>query len=61
MVPDAHLLRMLLEDEGYETKKNGFHGARLLKIYYPKENCYILPYIDGGKVLLTLEGEIVFT
>ena len=56
---DAHLLRMLLEDEGYETKKNGFHGARLLKIYYPKENCYILPYIDGGKVLLTLEGEIV--
>jgi hypothetical protein len=57
---DSHLLRMMLEDEGYETSKEGFHGARLLKIYYPKENCYILPYIDRGKVLLTAEGEIHF-
>ena len=57
---DAHLLRMLLEDEGYESKKGGFHGARLLKIYYPKEHVYIMPYIDGAKILLTTEGEIVF-
>ena len=57
---DAHLLRMLLEDEGYELKKGGFHGARLLKIYYPKEHVYVMPYIDGAKILLTAEGEIVF-
>ena len=56
---DAHLLRMLLEDEGYELNKDGFHGARLLKLCYPKEHCFIVPYIDRQKVLLTMEGELL--
>ena len=49
---DAHLLRMLLEDEGYTAEKHGFHGARLAKMPYPRQDHYIVPYIDGARALL---------